>query len=615
MIQYKYDMKISRLLIITLLLLTGTYVLAEDLSFVASSPDAVVKGEKFRVSYKINTSSRVKDFRAPAMNDFSVLSGPNQSSSSSMTFINGKQTTESSITYSYVLIGEEEGTFTIPAATISVGKEQLSSNTLTIKVLPSDKNSQNKSSGSQSGDGNAQNVSISNEDIFMLATVDKTTVYEQEALILSYKVYVSPSLNLTNLSQKMPDLKNFHTQEVDLPTQKEFKLERYNGRNYQTLLWMQYVLFPQQSGQLEIPATSFEGIISQPVQSNDMFDMFFNAGRYVDMKKILTTPKIKINVKPLPSGKTSEFYGGVGEFSISSSISTNELKTNDALTIKVILSGTGNLKLIKTPEIKFPSDFDIYDPKIENKYTIKNGKQTGNKVFEYLAIPRHSGEYTIPAVTFQYFDTKSGSYKNIKTQDYTIKVAKGEGGEANSSVGYTNKEDLRYVGEDVKFSSTGNRLISTKDIFFGSIAFYLCLIIPFIIIVLIIILTGKQIYENSNIVNTKVKKASSVATKRLKKAKKLMNDGKKEEFFDETLRALWGYVSDKLAIPVAQLSKDNIQEALKKRSVSDDLIVVFTKLLDDCEFARYAPGDDKGRMDHIYDEAANTISKMENSIK
>jgi hypothetical protein len=614
-IQYKYDMKISRLLIITLLLLTGTYVLAEDLSFVASSPDAVVKGEKFRVSYKINTSSRVKDFRAPAMNDFSVLSGPNQSSSSSMTFINGKQTTESSITYSYVLIGEEEGTFTIPAATISVGKEQLSSNTLTIKVLPSDKNSQNKSSGSQSGDGNAQNVSISNEDIFMLATVDKTTVYEQEALILSYKVYVSPSLNLTNLSQKMPDLKNFHTQEVDLPTQKEFKLERYNGRNYQTLLWMQYVLFPQQSGQLEIPATSFEGIISQPVQSNDMFDMFFNAGRYVDMKKILTTPKIKINVKPLPSGKTSEFYGGVGEFSISSSISTNELKTNDALTIKVILSGTGNLKLIKTPEIKFPSDFDIYDPKIENKYTIKNGKQTGNKVFEYLAIPRHSGEYTIPAVTFQYFDTKSGSYKNIKTQDYTIKVAKGEGGEANSSVGYTNKEDLRYVGEDVKFSSTGNRLISTKDIFFGSIAFYLCLIIPFIIIVLIIILTGKQIYENSNIVNTKVKKASSVATKRLKKAKKLMNDGKKEEFFDETLRALWGYVSDKLAIPVAQLSKDNIQEALKKRSVSDDLIVVFTKLLDDCEFARYAPGDDKGRMDHIYDEAANTISKMENSIK
>lgn len=608
-------MKISRLLIITLLLLTGTYVLAEDLSFVASSPDAVVKGEKFRVSYKINTSSRVKDFRAPAMNDFSVLSGPNQSSSSSMTFINGKQTTESSITYSYVLIGEEEGTFTIPAATISVGKEQLSSNTLTIKVLPSDKNSQNKSSGSQSGDGNAQKVSISNEDIFMLATVDKTTVYEQEALILSYKVYVSPSLNLTNLSQKMPDLKNFHTQEVDLPTQKEFKLERYNGRNYQTLLWMQYVLFPQQSGQLEIPATSFEGIISQPVQSNDMFDMFFNAGRYVDMKKILTTPKIKINVKPLPSGKTSEFYGGVGEFSISSSISTNELKTNDALTIKVILSGTGNLKLIKTPEIKFPSDFDIYDPKIENKYTIKNGKQTGNKVFEYLAIPRHSGEYTIPAVTFQYFDTKSGSYKNIKTQDYTIKVAKGEGGEANSSVGYTNKEDLRYVGEDVKFSSTGNRLISTKDIFFGSIAFYLCLIIPFIIIVLIIILTGKQIYENSNIVNTKVKKASSVATKRLKKAKKLMNDGKKEEFFDETLRALWGYVSDKLAIPVAQLSKDNIQEALKKRSVSDDLIVVFTKLLDDCEFARYAPGDDKGRMDHIYDEAANTISKMENSIK
>src|SRR5574344_94129 len=612
-------MKIRSLLIITLLLMTGTSVLAQDISFVASSPNAVVRGEKFRISFKINTSSKVKDFRAPAMNDFSVLSGPNQSSSTSSALINGKLISESSITYSYVLIGEEEGTFTIPAATITVDKKQLSSNSLTIKVLPPDKKAQNTSSGSQSGsqsgNSNSQNASISNEDLFMLATVDKTTVYEQEALLLSFKVYVSPSLNLTNLGQKMPDLKNFHTQEVDLPAQKEFKLEHYNGRNYQTLLWMQYVLFPQQSGQLEIPATSFEGIISQPVQSNDMFDMFFNAGRYVDMKKVLTTSKININVKPLPSGKTKDYYGGVGDFSISSSISTNELKTNEAVTIKVILSGTGNLKLIKTPEIQFPSDFDVYDTKIDNKYTIKNGKQTGNKVFEYLAIPRHSGEYTIPAVAFQYFDAKSGSFKTIETTEYTVKVAKGEGSDVTSSGGYTNKEDLKYVGEDVKFSTTENKLISTKDLFFGSVAFYMCLLIPFIIIVLIIILTKKQISENKNVVKTKVKKASSVATKRLKKAKKLMNDEKKEEFFDETLRALWGYVSDKLAIPVAQLSKDNIQEALKNRSVPDELILVFTRLLDDCEFARYAPGDEKGRMDHIYEEAEDAISKMENSIK
>lgn len=599
--------------------MTGTSVLAQDISFVASSPNAVVRGEKFRISFKINTSSKVKDFRAPAINDFSVLSGPNQSSSTSSALINGKLISESSITYSYVLIGEEEGTFTIPAATITVDKKQLSSNSLTIKVLPPDKKAPNTSSGSQSGSqsgsSNSQNASISNEDLFMLATVDKTTVYEQEALLLSFKVYVSPSLNLTNLGQKMPDLKNFHTQEVDLPAQKEFKLEHYNGRNYQTLLWMQYVLFPQQSGQLEIPATSFEGIISQPVQSNDMFDMFFNAGRYVDMKKVLTTSKININVKPLPSGKTKDYYGGVGDFSISSSISTNDLKTNEAVTIKVILSGTGNLKLIKTPEIQFPSDFDVYDPKIDNKYTIKNGKQTGNKVFEYLAIPRHSGEYTIPAVAFQYFDAKSGSFKTIETTEYTVKVAKGEDSDVTSSGGYTNKEDLKYVGEDVKFSTTENKLISTKDLFFGSVTFYMCLLIPFIIIVLIIIMTEKQISENKNVVKTKVKKASSVATKRLKKAKKLMNDEKKEEFFDETLRALWGYVSDKLAIPVAQLSKDNIQEAFKNRSVPDDLILVFTRLLDDCEFARYAPGDDKGRMDHIYEEAEDVISKMENSIK
>lgn len=452
----------------------------------------------------------------------------------------------------------------------------------------------------------------------MLATVDKKKVYEQEALLLTYKVYVSTSLNLTNLTTNMPDLKNFHVQEVELPRQKEFQLEHYNGRNYKTLLWSQYVLFPQQSGELEIPATTFEGIISIPVQATDMFDAIFNAGRYIDIKKELVSNRQTIQVEALPAGRSSNFYGGVGDFSLSSEISTTELTANEAVTIKVVLSGTGNLKLVKTPEIKFPQDFDIYDPKVDNKYTIKNGRQTGNKVYEYLVIPRYAGEYKIPALEYQYFDPSSGSYKTLTTNEYVLNVAKGSGSDASSQVGvggYVSKEELRFVGQDVRFRTTSPKLINTSAVFFGSFGFYLCLIIPFLALVAVIFIARKSIADNANMAKTKRKKANSTAVRRLKVAKKLMANNDKDQFYDEVLRALWGYLGDKLVIPVANLSKDNVGNALKGRGVTDELIGQTTRLLDDCEFAKYAPGDDTGRMDRIYEEAANVIGQMENTIK
>ena len=420
------------------------------------------------------------------------------------------------------------------------------------------------------------------------------------------------------MSSKMPDLKNFHVQEVELPQQKEFNLEHYNGRNYQTMVWLQYVLFPQHSGELEIPATPFEGVVAQRVEnrSNDVFDMFFNSSRYVEVKRDLTTRNIKINVKPLPQGKTNSFYGGVGDFNISSTISSTDVTANDAVTVRVILSGTGNLKLVKTPEIKFPQDFDIYDPKVENKYTIKGGRQTGNKVYEYLAIPRHAGQYTIPALEFQYFDPKSGSYKTVKTDEYTLNVAKGQGGgESQTSVSYVNKEDLKFVGQDVRFHSTPAVLKSTDVQFFGSFLFYFCLALPLVILLLLVVISRKRIADSANAAKVKVKKASSVATKRLKVARKLMKEGRKDDFYDEMMRALLGYFGDKLAIPVAELSKDNIEAELKRRNVSDEPVKLVIGLLDDCEFARYAPGDESGKMDRLYEQAVSVIGQIEGSIK
>lgn len=608
----------------SLLLFVAVGAYSQDVTLTVQAPNAVVKGERFRVSFVVNTN-KAKDFRAPVFEGLTELSGPSTSTSSSMQIINGQRTSSASITYTYVLIAEEEGEFTIKPASVVVDKKTIQSSSKTIKVLPPDNNS--ASSGQQqqqSGNrnyGSAQSsnpASIGADDLFMLATVDKKKVYEQEALLLTYKVYVSTSLNLTNLTTNMPDLKNFHVQEVELPRQKEFQLEHYNGRNYKTLLWSQYVLFPQQSGELEIPATTFEGIISIPVQATDMFDAIFNAGRYIDIKKELVSNRQIIQVEALPAGKNGNFYGGVGDFSISSDINTTELTANEAVTIKVVLSGTGNLKLVKTPEIKFPQDFDIYDPKVENKYTIKNGRQTGNKVYEYLAIPRFAGEYKIPAMEYQYFDPKSGTYKTLTTKEYVLNVAKGTGSDATQTTGvggYVSKEELRFVGEDVRFHTTGTKLIKTNQVFFGSFAFYICLLIPLIILLAVVFIARKSIADNANMAKTKRKKANSTAVKRLKVAKKLMANNNKDQFYDEVLRALWGYFGDKLVIPVAQLSKDNVGNELKGRGVTDALIGQTIKLLDDCEFAKYAPGNDEGRMDAIYEEAVNVISQMENAIK
>ncbi len=614
--------KTKRLLLpVLLLMLTAIPVIAEDVTFTAQAPQAVVKGNQFRISFKVNAGGG-KEFRAPDMKGLSVLAGPSLSTMSGTQIINGKMTSSTSVTYTYVVIAEEEGDIKLDGATIKVDGKQLTSNTLTIKVLPPDENKPGQGQGSSqsrqqqqsSGQGTS---SVGADDLFMLATVDKTSAYEQEAILLTFKIYAAPSVNLTSMSNKMPDLKNFHVQEVELPTQKEFQLEHYNGRNYQTMVWMQYVIFPQHSGELEIPSTPFEGVIAQRVarSSNDVFDMFFNSDRYVETKRDLTTRPIKINVKPLPQGKTKSFYGGVGDFSVSSTISSTDVTANDAVTLRVILSGTGNLKLVKTPEVPFPQDFDIYDPKVENKYTIKGGRQTGNKVYEYLVIPRHSGQYTIPAVEFQFFDPKSGSYKTVKTDEYTLNVAKGQGGESQTSVSYVNKEDLKYVGQDVRFHATPTSLKSDSSQFFGSLMFWLSMSLPLVILLIVLGVSRKRIADSANAAKVRVKKASSVATKRLKVARKLLSDNKKNEFYEEMMRALYGYFGDKLSIPVANLSKDNIEDELKRRNVAEENVNQVIELLDDCEFARYAPGDDEGRMDRLYDQAVSVIGQVENTIR
>ena len=589
---------------------------ADKVRFVAEAADVVVSGDQVRLVFTVN-SQDIKDFRAPSIKGFDVLMGPSRSQQSSIQIINGKRTSNSSTAFTYILLAGNPGTYTIPAASVEVNGEKVFSNAISIKVLPQDQtsgNSGNNGGGSASSSrSQAAGSRISSNDLFITATASKTTVHEQEAILLTYKVYTV--VNLRQLYGKMPDLKGFHTQEVELPQQKTFTLEHYKGRNYNTTVWSQYVLFPQQTGKLEIPSITFDGVVAQQTISDDPFDAFFNGGGYVEVKKKITTPKVVINVQPLPA-KPAGFSGAVGEFKLASSINATDVKTNDAVTIKLTLSGTGNMKLIGTPEVKFPQDFEIYDPKVTDDYKLTNSGLTGTKTFEYLAIPRHAGNFTIPAIEFTYFDLKSNSYKTLKTEPYNLKVAKGQGNADQVISDFTNKESVKMLGKDIRFIKLGDSSLRPKgDFFFGTVGYYLCYLIPLLLFVVFAVIYRQKALENANVAKVKTKKANKVATRRMKLAGKLLAENKKNEFYDEVLKALWGYISDKLSIPVSQLSKDNIEAELTNYGVQEALIAEFIGVLNECEYARYAPGNENEAMDKVYSASVEVISKMENSIK
>lgn len=589
---------------------------ADKVRFVAEAADVVVSGDQVRLVFTVN-SQDIKDFRAPSIKGFDVLMGPSRSQQSSIQIINGKRTSNSSTAFTYILLAGSPGTYTIPAASVEVNGEKVFSNAISIKVLPQDQNSGNSGNNgggsASSSRSQAAGSRISANDLFITATASKTTVHEQEAILLTYKVYTV--VNLRQLYGKMPDLKGFHTQEVELPQQKTFTLEHYKGRNYNTTVWSQYVLFPQQTGKLEIPSITFDGVVAQQTVSDDPFDAFFNGGGYVEVKKKITTPKVVINVQPLPA-KPAGFSGAVGEFKLASSINATDVKTNDAVTIKLTLSGTGNMKLIGTPEVKFPQDFDIYDPKVTDDYKLTNSGLTGTKTFEYLAIPRHAGNFTIPAVEFTYFDLKSNSYKTLKTEAYNLKVAKGQGNAEQVISDFTNKESVKMLGKDIRFIKLGDSSLRPKgDFFFGTVGYYLCYLIPLLLFVVFAVIYRQKALENANVAKVKTKKANKVATRRMKLAGKLLAENKKNEFYDEVLKALWGYISDKLSIPVSQLSKDNIEAELTNYGVQEALIAEFIGVLNECEYARYAPGNENEAMDKVYSASVEVISKMENSIK
>ena len=597
--------------IILLLMMLGYHVHVDAQHISVSAPSHVAAGENFRVAYTINTSD-VEEFRMGGVQDgLEVIAGPYTSSQSSYQMINGHTSSSSSVTITYTLYAAKNGSFTIGASHALVGGKRLSSRPVKIQVSGHAQrtNGAPNMHGQNSYDQphmRSAGSAISGSDLFIKVSASKKRVHEQEPILLTYKVYTQ--VDLTQLEGKMPDLKGFHTQEVPLPQQKTFHTETVNGRPYKCVTWSQYVMYPQMTGRLEIPSITFKGIVVQQNRNVDPMEAFFNGGSgYVEVKKDIKAPGITLQVDPLPQ-RPANFSGGVGKFNISASLDKKEVKAGEPITLRVVVGGIGNLKLLKQPVVNFPKDFDKYDAKVTDKTRLTANGVEGNMVYDFLAVPRNQGSYTIPSVELTYYDTGKNAYKTIKTQPFKVEVEKGDGTSAES-------EDFASQDKDIHTIKLGKAEQHKADeMFFGSFGYWISLLMPLIAFVVLLIVFRRRAIENADIVKKRSNRAGKIATKRLRLANKLMLQGKQGEFYDEVMRALWGYMSYKLNMPAEKLNRDNIRETLGRHFVDDATIEKFTTALDECEFERYAPGDAAGNMNRTLESAMTAIMDIENAI-
>lgn len=597
--------------IILLLMMLGYHVHVDAQHISVSAPSHVAAGENFRVAYTINTSD-VEEFRMGGVQEgLEVIAGPYTSSQSSYQMINGHTSSSSSVTITYTLYAAKNGSFTIGASHALVGGKRLSSRPVKIQVSGHAQrtNGAPNMHGQNSYDQphmRSAGSAISGSDLFIKVSASKKRVHEQEPILLTYKVYTQ--VDLTQLEGKMPDLKGFHTQEVPLPQQKTFHTETVNGRPYKCVTWSQYVMYPQMTGRLEIPSITFKGIVVQQNRNVDPMEAFFNGGSgYVEVKKDIKAPGITLQVEPLPQ-RPANFSGGVGKFNISASLDKKEVKAGEPITLRVVVGGIGNLKLLKQPVVNFPKDFDKYDAKVTDKTRLTANGVEGNMVYDFLAVPRNQGSYTIPSVELTYYDTSKNAYKTIKTQPFKVEVEKGDGTSAES-------EDFASQDKDIHTIKLGKAEQHKADeMFFGSFGYWISLLMPLIAFVVLLIVFRRRAIENADIVKKRSNRAGKIATKRLRLANKLMLQGKQGEFYDEVMRALWGYMSYKLNMPAEKLNRDNIRETLGRHFVDDATIEKFTTALDECEFERYAPGDAAGNMNRTFESAMTAIMDIENAI-
>lgn len=604
-------------------LFVGCLSMLAQVKLTLQAPRQTAVGQRIRVSYVANTQD-VEDIQIGDFPGFRVLYGPSTSSSSSFSIVNGKTTQSSSLTFTYTLIATEEGKHDLPAATIIVGGKSYTSNSGSIEVLPGSDDSQADVSGSngnyQRGNTNPRNArgsqggsaNITDKELYMTVTASKKSIYEQEAILLTYKLY--SLVNIQQLSGEMPQLDGCHVQEIDRNAQISLKYERINGRNYATGVWRQYVIYPQKSGKIIIPSVTFDSQVEIQNLSADPFDIFFGGGSLSQMvRKQIVTPALELDVKALPTPKPDNFSGAVGKFTISGSLTPEQVNANDAATLRLVVSGQGNMKLMKAPKVNFPQDFEIYDPKENDKTTNTASGAKGNFVYDYIVVPRHGGKFSVAPVEFTYFDPEKAEYKTLRTDSFHIAVAKAKGG---SEIGnYHEQEDLKVLSNDIRFIKLGNyKTRSMSHILFGSMTYWLIYIGLSFSFVVVFLIFNRQIKANANVARQRGKKAGKAASKRLKNAASMLKSQNSGAFYDEVMKALLGYAGDKLNLPTSDLTKDNVAEKLTAKGIEQDIVKCFMDVLGECEFARFAPGDPAATMDKIFRNATDVLNSLDSKL-
>lgn len=598
-----------KVIYIFIFLITSLSALAQVDFNAKVNKTTVQTGEQFLVEFRANTN--FSKFEAPSFSHFSVLSGPNQSTS--MQYVNGNMT--SSKAYSYYLSANTEGTFVIGEAKIEVNGKVYSTKPIEIKVVKGQAQTQSNSGNNNRKQQNNQTIQTDEENLFMRIHVNKTKGVVGDQFIATYKLYTRVDLSGI-IGSEEPKNVGFWKEDVKLPERTTFTQENVNGKQYNTAIIKQTILIPQKSGKLTIDPLSVTFRVRMQDQSrgNSLFDQFF--GRYVEKDVVIKSNSVPVTIENIPSnGKPVNYSGGVGNFSFSAKPDKLNLKNNEAFNLVLIVKGSGNIKLLEMPNVDFPSDFEVYDPKNSESISASANGITGKRTSEYLIIPRHSGNFIIPEIKFSYFDTQSNSYKTITEGPFEIVVEKGENEEESSSAYIPNsKEDVKLLGKDIRYIHTNTSFHKKGVYFFGSLPYFISLCTPFILLIFLRFIKNKVDDSSQNTLANRSKKATKIATKKLATAKKHLQNNEKDQFYEEVINSINGYFEDKFNINKASISKDIIAQKIAQigidKNISDDLI----SIIDKCEMARFAPITDT-TPEGIYETTLELIIKIEEKAK
>lgn len=590
--------------------IVGITLSAQEVTVTASAPRVVAAGEQFRLSFTANTN--IDNLTPPDLGDFYILMGPSTSFNQSTQIVNNKMTRTVSYTYTYILQATKEGQFEIGPATITVKNKSYKSNSVNIEVVEGEKPA---NGGGVDASPGAATSAASAEDLFLRIHVNKSSVYQGEHIIATIKIY--SRVNLSGFENAtFPSFNGFLREDIETPPLRSLERESINGVIYGTGVLQRIVLFPQITGELEVDPMELECLVQQRViQTNQrFFDDFFSS--YQNVKQTIKSPTVLITVKEPPENAPDGFTGSIGQLSMDVTLDKTQMIENEALNLRIKFTGNGNIKLIQKPEIDFPPDFDVYDPKVSTNLTNSTAGTSGSKTFDILAIPRHAGNYRVPPIEFAYFDPSDEKYKTIQSKEFSILVSKDADSEDGAVISGFSKEDLRFIGSDIRFIKNEKfKLQRTDHSFFGSLQFYLSYIITLFIFGLIVFLRRKQIKRNADHALVKNRKANKVATKRLRQAHAFLKAGENNKFYEELLKSFWGYLSDKLSIPVSDLSKESSIQALDKFETPEEIIEDFFEIIEHCEFARFAPAEELTDASTVYENASKIISKFEQNLK